>query len=266
MLNCLRTGDPVNPILLFIHGWPDTAQIWDKQLQYFEKDYFCVAPNLTNFGEKEDVQLNFHDLKTKLASTLQETLGNSSHEQVNLIGHDWGALFGYLLQRENPQLVKKMVTIDVGANFRMENWRQFLGIPLYQFWLITAFWIGKVAPFIGNWLTRAMVVMMRAPRQMPSHSEINYLYWYFWREFLQTGRFAGIDGKYELNCALLYLYGKEKPFHLHTKDWIDLVNSRADSEAIGLDTDHWVMVRDPAQTNAAIEQFLLTGVPVCPST
>lgn len=245
-------------MLFFIHGWPDTANVWQAQLDYFSTNYYCVAPHLPNYRQRENIDVDFDSVKTALATTIEDVLQSTGHTRLILICHDWGALFGYLLQQELSQRVQTLVTIDVGANFEMENWRQRLGILFYQYWLIAAFGIGKIVPPLGDWLTQAMVVMFRAPRTTRSHSEMNYLYWYFWRHWAKTGRFAGIDGRYRPDCPLLYLYGKQKPFHLHTTAWIQLLKEAPDCDVMGLETDHWVMVRDPDATNRTISQFLTT--------
>ncbi|MCA9190560.1 MAG: alpha/beta hydrolase [Planctomycetales bacterium] len=261
LLSCIEKGDPNNPILFFIHGWPDSAQIWEAQLDYFSSRYRCIAVMLPGFDERCNSQLSFDRLEAKLRATLINKLSTNPHRKVTLVCHDWGALFGYLLERELSDQIDRLVTIDVGGNFHMENWRQRIGITFYQWWLIKAYIIGKVFPAIGDWLTRIMVTLLKAPkRSTPAHSEMNYLYWYFWWSLLTTGRFAAIDGNYKPSKPLLFLFGKNKPFHLHTAEWIELVNSSPKSRTLGIDSDHWVMVREPDQTNAVIDEFLATAV------
>ena len=47
-------GDPARPVLLFLHGFPEGAFIWDAQLAHFSQPehggYYCVAPYLRGFG------------------------------------------------------------------------------------------------------------------------------------------------------------------------------------------------------------------------
>lgn len=62
MLRFIHKGDPAKPILFYIHGWPDTADVWDKQLKFFEDRYCCLAPVLSNFGEDKDASIDFYGL------------------------------------------------------------------------------------------------------------------------------------------------------------------------------------------------------------
>ncbi|KAA3600010.1 MAG: alpha/beta hydrolase [Candidatus Scalindua sp. AMX11] len=43
---------PLNPpALLFIHGFPDDSSLWEKQVEYFKKNYRCLSVDLPNFGD-----------------------------------------------------------------------------------------------------------------------------------------------------------------------------------------------------------------------
>lgn len=45
-------GNPHGPTLFFIHGWPDEAGLWRKQVAALASDYRCVIVTLPNFGRE----------------------------------------------------------------------------------------------------------------------------------------------------------------------------------------------------------------------
>ena len=53
-LHCRAAGAPGRPMLLFLHGFPEGAFIWDELLAHFAQPenggYRCVAPCLRGFG------------------------------------------------------------------------------------------------------------------------------------------------------------------------------------------------------------------------
>ena len=57
------------------------------------------------------------------------------------------------------------------------------------------------------------------------------------------------------HCPLLYVYGQRKPFMFHSQAWLDELNAKLGSRAMGLPTGHWVMVEQPE----AFEAELLGG-------
>ena len=48
-LSCRASGKVGAPVLLFLHGFPEAAFVWDATLEHFGDRYRCVAPNLRGF-------------------------------------------------------------------------------------------------------------------------------------------------------------------------------------------------------------------------
>ena len=52
-LSCRAAGQRGRPVLMFLHGFPEGAFIWDGLLEHFAKEenggYRCVAPNLRGY-------------------------------------------------------------------------------------------------------------------------------------------------------------------------------------------------------------------------
>ena len=54
-LNCRMAGAPGQPLMLFLHGFPEAAFVWDGLLAHFSQaqhgGYFCIAPNLRGYAD-----------------------------------------------------------------------------------------------------------------------------------------------------------------------------------------------------------------------
>ena len=49
-LSCRAAGEPGRPVLMFLHGFPEAAFVWDELLEHFAgAGYRCVAPNLRGY-------------------------------------------------------------------------------------------------------------------------------------------------------------------------------------------------------------------------
>jgi len=52
-LSCRAAGKKGQPVLMFLHGFPEAAFVWDEMLLHFSKPenggYRCIAPNLRGF-------------------------------------------------------------------------------------------------------------------------------------------------------------------------------------------------------------------------
>ena len=117
-LSCRASGDKGRPVLLFLHGFPEGAFVWDEQLEYFCRPenggYRCIAPNLRGF-ERSSAPPEVSAYRPKLlvqdmaALIAIETGGG---QLAALVAHDWGGAVGWNLANQMPQLMKQLVIIN----------------------------------------------------------------------------------------------------------------------------------------------------------
>lgn len=61
---------PPKDELFFIHGFPDSGTLWNKQVEFLKKEYRCIVVTLPNFGTEANPSswgLDFHELIPMLA-------------------------------------------------------------------------------------------------------------------------------------------------------------------------------------------------------
>lgn len=112
-LNCRATGQPGAPVLLFLHGFPEAAFVWDEVLEHFGGRYRCVAPNLRGFGPSsapaEAEQYRVKHLMADLQALIAQ-LGGGPIEA--LVAHDWGGAIAWTLAALHPELMKRLVIVN----------------------------------------------------------------------------------------------------------------------------------------------------------
>ena len=113
LLRTTVTGAPASsaPPVVFLHGWPDDARVFHPLLPAFDK-FRCVSIDLPRCDREpwEDADLGFESLATLTASTIER-----ERRPVVLIAHDWGAFIASLVLTRRPELVERVVLLDVGA-------------------------------------------------------------------------------------------------------------------------------------------------------
>jgi pimeloyl-ACP methyl ester carboxylesterase len=117
-LSCRASGDRGRQVLLFLHGFPEGAFVWDALLEYFSRPenggYRCVAPNLRGF-ERSSAPPEVSAYRPKLlvqdiaALIAIETGGG---QLAALVAHDWGGAVAWNLANQMPQLMKQLVIIN----------------------------------------------------------------------------------------------------------------------------------------------------------
>lgn len=117
-LSCRMAGDPRRPVLMFLHGFPEAAFVWDGLLEHFAQPdnggYFCIAPNLRGFEQSsappEPAAYRAKHLVQDIAALVAQVAPGGQLEA--LVAHDWGGAVAWSVAATMPQLMKKLVIIN----------------------------------------------------------------------------------------------------------------------------------------------------------
>lgn len=98
------------PLLILLHGWPQTWYEWDKVMPPLASKFTVIAPDLRGLGlsEKTPTGYDKHTIANDIAALIKH-FGESS---AFVVGHDMGGKTAYVLSLLYPELVKKLVLVD----------------------------------------------------------------------------------------------------------------------------------------------------------
>lgn len=100
------------PLVLFLHGFPDTAKAWDEiATPIAVAGYRSCAVYLRGYSPTE---IPPHD--TTIDDLAADTVGlirAFTAEPAVIVGHDWGGIAGYGAAALEPGLVKQLVTVAI---------------------------------------------------------------------------------------------------------------------------------------------------------
>jgi pimeloyl-ACP methyl ester carboxylesterase len=115
-LSCRATGERERPVLVFLHGFPEAAFVWDELLEHFARPenggFRCVAPNLRGFersSQPADVSAYRPKFLTQDIAALIAVEGGPLHA---LVAHDWGGAVAWNLANQQPQLMQRLAIIN----------------------------------------------------------------------------------------------------------------------------------------------------------
>lgn len=122
-------GEPV----LFLHGNPDSADIWDEVIATSGEKFRCIAIDLPGFGRSvapDDFDCSFGNLG-RFIDGLVGALGVD--RPLNLVAHDFGGAFAMAWAALFPDKVRRQVVINhpffVG-DYRWHAWARIWRTPL----------------------------------------------------------------------------------------------------------------------------------------
>lgn len=121
-LHCRTRGEPGRPVLIFLHGFPEGAFIWDGMLEHFSRPenggYRCVAPFLRGFAPSSSPQAvesyRAKHLVQDLVALIEAECGpaDAGGRLAALIAHDWGGAVAWNLANQRPDLLERLVIVN----------------------------------------------------------------------------------------------------------------------------------------------------------
>ena len=100
------------PVVVLLHGWPQTWYEWRHVIPALAQRYTVIAPDLRGLGDSSR-PLAGYDKKTVANDIWRLVNGKLGHQQFYLVGHDWGGPTAYALAAAHPAAVSRLAILDV---------------------------------------------------------------------------------------------------------------------------------------------------------
>lgn len=238
--------------IVMIHGWPDTHRLWDVQVEALRQRYRCIRFTLPGF-EPGGRAHPFEEVLGTLGRIVEQACPG---ERVTLLLHDWGCFFGYQLAARRPELVERVVGVDIGDAGSREHRKELGGLGMlavlaYQYWLALAWRIGGRT---GDAMARTMARALRCPTFGPQVSaRMGYPYAMRW---LRAAGGLPPLRVFVPRVPMLYLYAERKPIMFHSRAWAGRIATLPGSRVLAFPCGHWIMIERPLEFNAALLEWL----------
>jgi pimeloyl-ACP methyl ester carboxylesterase len=237
-----------------IHGWPDTHRLWDGQVAALKDRYRCVRFTLPGFDPSPRARAySLAELIESIRRTVEESCPGG---KVTLLLHDWGCFLGYQFAMRHPELVERVIGVDIGdAGSRAHRGELGLSgklkVMAYQVWLALAWRIGGG---IGDAMARWMARVARCPTDPRTiGAQMGYLYALRWLRV--AGGLQGVR-VFDPHTPMLFIYGERKRFMFHSRPWAARLAARRASRVVAFPTGHWVMIEERRGFNDALLSWL----------
>lgn len=101
------------PLVLLVHGFPDTAHTWDAALAALaEAGFRAVAPFTRGYHPTAIPADGKYDVET-LGRDVLALIPALGEQQAIVVGHDWGAAASYAAASLEPDKIKQLITIAI---------------------------------------------------------------------------------------------------------------------------------------------------------
>ena len=108
------TGPADGQPVWLLHGFPECWYSWRHQMQALaDAGYRAFAPEMRGYGRSSaPAAIDAYDIPT-ICKDIQRAMDHFGHQQVAMVGHDWGANIAWYLALYEPERVKVVSGMSV---------------------------------------------------------------------------------------------------------------------------------------------------------
>lgn len=115
-LSCRAAGERGRPVLMFLHGFPEAAFVWDDLLEHFARPenggYRCIAPNLRGYEQSSAPAEAGAYRARHLVQDIAALIATEGGRLECLVAHDWGGAVAWNLANQLPQLTRRLAIVN----------------------------------------------------------------------------------------------------------------------------------------------------------
>ncbi|MFN8372003.1 MAG: alpha/beta hydrolase [Anaerolineae bacterium] len=147
-LHVVQAGPEDGPLVILLHGFPDFWYGWRKQIDYLvAQGYRVWAPDQRGYNLSDKPQAVAAYTLDQTSDDVVGLLQTAGVDKAYIVGHDWGAAVAWHFSQRYPELVRKMVILNVPHNgvfrrYLLSHWKQML-----RSWYILYIQL----PFLPQW-------------------------------------------------------------------------------------------------------------------
>ena len=115
-LSCRAAGARGRPVLVFLHGFPEAAFVWDELLLHFADPahggWRCVAPNLRGYEHSSSPTEPAAYRPKHLVQDIAALIASEGAPLDCLVAHDWGGAVAWNLANQQPHLMRRLAIVN----------------------------------------------------------------------------------------------------------------------------------------------------------
>ena len=113
-MNLAYDSEGDGPLVVLLHGFPQSRRTWKESLPILARaGYRAVAPDLRGYGDSPKPKGIDAYQASEFVGDVAALIESLSKEPAIVVGHDWGAIAAWYLAMARPELVRKLVILNV---------------------------------------------------------------------------------------------------------------------------------------------------------
>lgn len=113
-LHTVAAGDPDDPLVVLLHGFPECWYGWHRQLPgLVDAGYRVLVPDQRGYNRSDKPPLVHDYTIDRLSADVEALIASEDRESAHVVGHDWGAAVAWDFARRHPDAVDRLGILNV---------------------------------------------------------------------------------------------------------------------------------------------------------
>eukprot|EP01120_Amphizonella_sp_Union-15-10_P011869 TRINITY_DN515_c0_g3_i2.p1 TRINITY_DN515_c0_g3~~TRINITY_DN515_c0_g3_i2.p1 ORF type:complete len:333 (+),score=32.39 TRINITY_DN515_c0_g3_i2:48-1046(+) len=273
-LQVIEKGPKDGRLIIFLHGFPETAIMWRYHIDYFaSKGWRVLAPDQCGYNNSAKPESpNDYKLDVLAKDIFELITIHAKSSSAVLVGHDWGSFVAWHVSGLYPEIISKTITINapnplIGNSF-------YQGTQLLRSWYIFFFQI----PYISEWKVQKddwsiLLYFLGTSEPGSFSSDLIQEYKNVWKTSITTminwyrailrSNFLFENPTYKsIEVPTLMIWGSRDVF---LESWLADLSVQPtickNCQLKYLNASHWVPEELPEITNRLIDEFINPDIP-----
>jgi pimeloyl-ACP methyl ester carboxylesterase len=108
-LDVWTLGNPANPPIIFLHGFPESHRTWAHQTAGLADRFYCIAPDQRGYARSSKPAEVADYRISKLVADVFALADALEIEQFTIAAHDWGGAIGWAAALTNPERIERLI-------------------------------------------------------------------------------------------------------------------------------------------------------------
>jgi pimeloyl-ACP methyl ester carboxylesterase len=101
-------------LIVLLHGFPQNRHVWDRVTPSLnEAGYRTLAPDQRGYSPRARPARRRDYVQSELVADVIALIDAAGHDQVHLVGHDWGAFVAWAVASRHPDRLRSLTAVSV---------------------------------------------------------------------------------------------------------------------------------------------------------
>ena len=111
-LDVVVAGDPANPPIILLHGFPESHRTWRHQIPELARTHFVIAPDQRGYARSSKPEGVASYTPTLIVGDMLALADNFGADRFVLAGHDWGGAAAWMAAINHPRRIERLIILN----------------------------------------------------------------------------------------------------------------------------------------------------------